>query len=152
MEGLRHQEDRTIIPRFTTQLHMLTLRKYHLTLQLSNNQLGTNNSICPPCHIRWSYRTSGQIHVRINIFLFYFQELLNDSWRGFFELTRRQGRIKSVDIVLPKSWNLEKCYTKREVDFKRIPTRDKIDIFIGMHEGQRKKEPRFEKKTHHFSK
>ena len=60
------------IPRFTTQLHILTLRKYHLTLQLSNNQLGTNNSICPPCHIRWSYRTSGQIHVRINIFFVLF--------------------------------------------------------------------------------
>ena len=43
------------IPRFTTQLHMLTLRKYHLTLELSNNQLGT----------------SGQIHVRINIFLLF---------------------------------------------------------------------------------
>ena len=43
----------------------------------------------------------------------------------------QKGWLKSVDVVLPKSWSLEKCYlTERTVVEKRIPTRDKTDILI----------------------
>ena len=36
-----------------------------------------------------------------------------------------------MDVVLPKSWSLEKCYlTDRTVTEKRIPARDKTDILI----------------------
>ena len=43
----------------------------------------------------------------------------------------QKGWLKSVDVVLPKSWSLERCYlTDRTVVEKRIPTRDKTDILI----------------------
>lgn len=51
--------------------------------------------------------------------------------RQFFELTQRKGWLKSVDVVLPKSWDLEKCFlTDKTVAQRRIPTREMTDIII----------------------
>ncbi len=56
---------------------------------------------------------------------------MDETSRQFFELTQSKGWIKSVDVLLPRSWQLEKCHlTDKTVTQKRIPTRDETDIII----------------------
>lgn len=46
-------------------------------------------------------------------------------------MTRKQGWIKNVDVILPKSWSLEKCYSNKGIISSRPPIRAKIDVSIG---------------------
>lgn len=64
------------------------------------------------------------------LFAVFLQELVNEFSKDFFELTRRLGWLKSVDVILPKVWSLENCQTSRKVVRQRVATEDHVDVLV----------------------